>query len=101
MDTITVQNLDKVKSELSKIKPIIEGLLTIWPSNKLTMVSVLVQNLCFKGYGYSVEDDYKKCEEIVKFLNLLAQYDTNDHAVGFISEEVSICWDGFWISLHI
>ncbi len=101
---LTLQQILDVKKDIKKIMPVIESLSTVWPSNKLTMVRVLVQNLCFFSESSincpSLDEEYEHMQDILKALEKIAQFDPNDHTIGWINEEVNMAWTGYWMSLE-
>lgn len=70
-------------------------------SHELSIVSVLLQNLGFDGSmcaGYSIEQENKKCQELLSTLESLAEYYTNTYAIKWAYDEMSMLWMGYDMS---
>jgi len=102
MRQIEEHQIVEFKEDIVKILAIIHSLRKVWNSNKLTMVSVLVQNMCFHSNSLnalSAEKEYLKMKDILNVLEEIAYSDTFDHTVNWIVEEIKMSWDNYWISI--
>ena len=91
------ETLQHMKQDLKELLSCVEAILVAWPSNQLTMISVMLQNAAFVGIGthkYSHEEECIRVKALIDAIKAVATYDKEQHTINWIAEEATMIYDG-------
>lgn len=99
---MTKEQMIEIKADINRLKKLIDQLAIVWPDDKMTIITVLLQNIGFggpdsPGVNYSFDTDVEKMNNCRTALREMAEYrGSEDYLSRWVSNEVE---DIFFMAL--